>query len=757
MKPVVIIAALIFVVAAAVVAFVVLRKKQPSYDEEEVISEEEQQQQQEQEQKEPVKQSPVCMKDITDDVYEFDTTKYILGADIVAGKAPEGFDVFLPVDHPHAPAQGKGKEGFAFSRNVVKDINSLDLSRKYYVGRRVKSKTAKLGRNTAVTTCAPEFADTVYRDTDVCFGYSMNETIPDACYSKIWNTQGCLTSQSAHNDWSRNQTRQTLTNDSKAWAIMSDDWHRAGCYTNDRSKWPDTSIKNMYASIQNKGNNLCADVASASNNDYAQVVAYGCNNGLNQQFKYIPETGQFKALHSGKCLDVIGNRTDNYAPVSQYSCNNGDNQKFDIRADGVIQGRQSGKCLTFGGDSMSQLMIIDCEDSTGLLTTSNNARMKFGFNTSTIQSPSMTATDCQGDDCTIENQMCYPGTPGSSGKTWKCINQKWVEQISMTATSCEGSDCTVENQMCYPGSPGSSGKTWKCINKKWVEQEVPEVPKVIDVEPGYDISGKWQFLNNGGVFNIQPRVGNISQTDHPAGNITYLDKLLGPVWYLIRKNWYGPYGGAWGPATSMTLSQAKQTAATLGYNVICYNPTPSSNPASTFFMAKTTEQDMSSGATSEGWNMYVQSKFYLIQLGGAIGLVEVGTSNSLTRIYWATDMGNNIFKPYGDIFQFLEPLTSCGPGQKVTTKDCYTKVWKDAGCINNVSDGQANWGATVGMTYEQLKEDARANPTCVKTASIVPDEYQCKCWYRTNTPEYNNACYQFGYYSNPNDPMCEFG
>jgi len=86
------------------------------------------------------------------------------------------------------------------------------------------------------------------------------------------------------------------------------------------------------------------------------------------------------------------------------------------------------------------------------------------------------ASKCTGNDCTIEGQMCLPGTEGASGKTWKCINKKWVEQpntssnVANVASKCTGNDCTIEGQMCLPGSEGASGKTWKCINKKWVEQ-----------------------------------------------------------------------------------------------------------------------------------------------------------------------------------------------------------------------------------------------------------------------------------------------
>jgi hypothetical protein len=38
--------------------------------------------------------------------------------------------------------------------------------------------------------------------------------------------------------WHKGQTKAGLISDSNAWATMSDDTHRNGCYTTDRTKWP---------------------------------------------------------------------------------------------------------------------------------------------------------------------------------------------------------------------------------------------------------------------------------------------------------------------------------------------------------------------------------------------------------------------------------------------------------------------------------------------------------------------------------------
>jgi len=93
--------------------------------------------------------------------------------------------------------------------------------------------------------------------------------------------------------------------------------------------------------------------------------------------------------------------------------------------------------------------------------------------------PSSVASKCTGYDCSIEGQLCLPGTEGSSGKTWVCTNKKWVEKPivasqpspASVASKCTGSDCTIEGQVCLPGTEGSSGKTWTCINKKWIEKK----------------------------------------------------------------------------------------------------------------------------------------------------------------------------------------------------------------------------------------------------------------------------------------------
>jgi len=45
-------------------------------------------------------------------------------------------------------------------------------------------------------------------------------------------------------DWAKAQTKDKMIFDSYAWSVMNDDGHRNGCYTTDRSKWPES--KTLY-------------------------------------------------------------------------------------------------------------------------------------------------------------------------------------------------------------------------------------------------------------------------------------------------------------------------------------------------------------------------------------------------------------------------------------------------------------------------------------------------------------------------------
>ncbi|WP_420042659.1 RICIN domain-containing protein [Cystobacter fuscus] len=77
----------------------------------------------------------------------------------------------------------------------------------------------------------------------------------------------------------------------------------------------------------------CVDVSSASTEDGAAVVQWGCHGGNNQRF-YVQDWGgryRLVAKHSGKCLDVSGASTADGAYFIQWPCHGGDNQTFYLR------------------------------------------------------------------------------------------------------------------------------------------------------------------------------------------------------------------------------------------------------------------------------------------------------------------------------------------------------------------------------------------------------------------------------------------
>jgi len=74
---------------------------------------------------------------------------------------------------------------------------------------------------------------------DPCKDFSNDQKgVSQECYNKIWKEAGCITPPATMEDWHKSQSKIGLINDSKAWATMTDDKHRIGCYTMDKSKWP---------------------------------------------------------------------------------------------------------------------------------------------------------------------------------------------------------------------------------------------------------------------------------------------------------------------------------------------------------------------------------------------------------------------------------------------------------------------------------------------------------------------------------------
>ncbi|MFD9858110.1 RICIN domain-containing protein [Streptomyces alboflavus] len=105
--------------------------------------------------------------------------------------------------------------------------------------------------------------------------------------------------------------------------------------------------------LQARHSGKCLDVSDDSAADNTRVVQYGCDSGLNQQWRLEDVGGGYArvlAQHSGKCLDVADESTGDGAPVNQYRCGNGSHQQwqFQDRGDGSyrLAARHSGKCLT---------------------------------------------------------------------------------------------------------------------------------------------------------------------------------------------------------------------------------------------------------------------------------------------------------------------------------------------------------------------------------------------------------------------------
>ena len=93
------------------------------------------------------------------------------------------------------------------------------------------------------------------------------------------------------------------------------------------------------------------------------------------------------------------------------------------------------------------------------------------------------------------------------------------------ATNCAGYDCTIEGQMCLPGTEGSSNKTWKCINKKWVEQQ----PPVQDSPPPPPPQAAPCIQRTGPVYLGCGKVFGSQETAKKAGctNITSAKQFIG--------------------------------------------------------------------------------------------------------------------------------------------------------------------------------------------------------------------------------------
>ena len=93
--------------------------------------------------------------------------------------------------------------------------------------------------------------------------------------------------------------------------------------------------------------------------------------------------------------------------------------------------------------------------------------------------------------------LCPPGEEGNNAPAMRSGGRGWSNTKCAPSTyfadKCIGSDCSVEGQICLPGTEGSSGKAWVCQNQKWVNSPTT-VANIFNVNQPYvgsNIVKKW--------------------------------------------------------------------------------------------------------------------------------------------------------------------------------------------------------------------------------------------------------------------------
>jgi len=126
----------------------------------------------------------------------------------------------------------------------------------------------------------------VFTDKDI--------NLPAKCQKQMWSESGCLTPEFGSNEWWYARTKNVVKADMNAWATMTDDHRRRTCYTNDRTRWPNTSPKGYTRHVNSDSpgqdyhklpaNTAIETIATAcnANADCAGFNAYGwLKNGIN--------------------------------------------------------------------------------------------------------------------------------------------------------------------------------------------------------------------------------------------------------------------------------------------------------------------------------------------------------------------------------------------------------------------------------------------------------------------------------------------
>ncbi|WP_158973333.1 ricin-type beta-trefoil lectin domain protein [Streptomyces griseus] len=95
-------------------------------------------------------------------------------------------------------------------------------------------------------------------------------------------------------------------------------------------------------SLVSAASNRCMDDPGGSTTNGTQIDIWDCGGGTNQ--KWTPTSSKTLTV-LGKCLDASGAGTTPGTKVIIYTCSGSANQQWIFKADGSIQGVQSGLCL----------------------------------------------------------------------------------------------------------------------------------------------------------------------------------------------------------------------------------------------------------------------------------------------------------------------------------------------------------------------------------------------------------------------------
>jgi hypothetical protein len=212
-------------------------------------------------------------QNLDDSYYNFDKTKSILGKDLLT-RVIEKFKFIF------------NKENFALSSGTVLDVSQTDPTKFYYVGKLVKSNTLSSSKNGG-SNCL-EFPSTVYKPmsiTEPCLGYTdISTNISQDCYNSIWSSN-CITTPPIMGDWHKSQTKSGLVSDTKSWAALTSDMHRAGCYGADKTKWPGYIQQDTCRSELNGG--VCNGTLTSLSGEYKAIMQGDGNFVIYRNGSYI--------------------------------------------------------------------------------------------------------------------------------------------------------------------------------------------------------------------------------------------------------------------------------------------------------------------------------------------------------------------------------------------------------------------------------------------------------------------------------------